>query len=311
MSGAITDVAGIAVGHAQDGERLTGCTVVLSIDGATVGVDVRGLAPATRETDLCRPGTLVQAAHAVLLTGGSAFGLEAATGVMRFLHERGIGFETGILPVPIVPGAAIFDLGIGEAVWPDAEMGYRACEAAGTETVESGNVGAGTGATAGKLLGPQRAMKSGIGTASVRVGDVTVGAIVVVNAMGDVVRPGGVVVAGARNENGDRSDSGGEPSPFGNTTIGVIATDAVLTSEQVNHLASIGHDGLARTIEPAHTLFDGDTLFALATGQVEELPPGGLLALDIAAVSAVEQAVLDAVLSARAAGGLPAASDGM
>jgi L-aminopeptidase/D-esterase-like protein len=190
-------------------------------------------------------------------------------------------------------------------------MGYRACKGASGEALETGNVGAGTGATVGKLLGPRRAMKSGIGSASVRVGDVTVGAVIVVNAMGDVVRPGGTVVAGARKDAGDTggSEPAGDPSPFGNTTIGVIATDAVLTSEQSNHLASVGHDGLARTIEPVHTLYDGDTLFALATGEVEVLEPSGLVALDIATVSAVEQAVLDAVLAARAAGGLPAAFD--
>jgi L-aminopeptidase/D-esterase-like protein len=314
MGGAITDVTGIRVGHAENGEALTGCTVVLCSDGAVVGVDVRGPAPATRETDLCRPGTLVEVAHAVLLTGGSAFGLDAASGIMRYLYERRIGFPTGVVPVPIVPGAAIFDLGVGAVAWPDGEMGYRACASAGDGPVATGNVGAGIGATVGKRRGPQNAMKSGIGTASVRAGEAAVGALMVVNAVGNVIRPDGRIVAGARDESGGFANATGVTGgaaaapPWTNTTIGVIATDATLTPDQANHLASIAHDGLARAIRPAHTLFDGDAIFALATGKGAEMPLGGIQALAEAAAAATEMAVLDAVLSAEPAGGLPAAS---
>ncbi|MDQ3856820.1 MAG: P1 family peptidase [Chloroflexota bacterium] len=317
MRDAITDVLGIGVGHAQDRAVLTGCTVVLCEDGAVAGVDVRGGAPGTRETDLCRPGTLVEQVHAVLLTGGSAFGLDAATGVMRFLRERGVGFDTGVAKVPIVPAAVIFDLGIGAAGWPDADMGYTACASVSTGEVARGCAGAGAGATVGKLLGYERAMKSGLGTASTRVGDATVGALVVVNALGDVVDPEtNEVVAGTRGlESGRRADVlalvTGAPARLAglglNTTIGVVATDAVLTDAQASHLASAAHDGLARTVRPAHTLHDGDTLFALATGKARSDKGPDMLALAVAAVRVVERAVLDAVRSAQPAGGLPVA----
>lgn len=312
MAAGIGDVSGISVGHASDARRLTGCTVILCPEGAVVSVDVRGAAPATRETDLCRPGTLVERAHAIYLGGGSAYGLDAAAGVMRFLREHGIGFETGIMPVPIVPGACLFDLGLGEAAWPDEEMAYRACLEARAGPIAEGCVGAGMGATVGKFLGPDNATKSGIGTSAVLVDGVVVAALVAVNAFGSVVDPGtGAVVAGARD-----TGTGGYVTPEAissalltssreNTTIGVVATDASLTDSLLHHLVTVAHDGLARTIMPAHTLYDGDALFGLATGQATTRP--STIALEVAVVRAVEAAVLRAVLTAEPMGGVPAA----
>ncbi len=316
MSDSITDVTGILVGHAQDLTNLTGCTVVLCPEGATIGADVRGPAPGTRETDLCRPGSLVDEANAVFLTGGSAFGLDAAGGVMRFLWERGQGFDAGVARVPIVPSAVIFDLALGGVAWPDAAMAYEACLGAG-EGVRPGCVGAGTGATVGKVLGPSQATKSGLGTASERTHGLTVGALVVVNAFGDVVSPGADrILAGTRLPSAE-GFAGTEdlllrgidahPTPGTNTTIGVVATDARLSPAEVGYLARIAHDGLARTIRPSHTMLDGDTMFALATGARE--PERGLLtAIAAAATRAVERAVVGAVLSAMPLGGLPSAS---
>jgi L-aminopeptidase/D-esterase-like protein len=316
MHDAITDVAGIEVGHDTDAGALTGCTAVLCRGGAVVGVDVRGAAPGTRETDLCRPGTLVERAHAVVLCGGSAFGLEAASGVARHLADEGIGFDAVVARVPIVPAAVIFDLGLGAPAWPDVEAGRRAAAAASAAPPEQGCVGAGTGATVGKALGPANATKGGIGTASVRAGNATVGALVVVNAGGDVVDPGtGAIVAGARHpETGAFADTvalmhaGADPPPPGRqTTLAVVATDAPLTVEQANHLASVAHDGLARAIRPAHTMFDGDTAFALATGEGPPPAPAQLTRLAVLAVETVERATLKAVLLATPMGGLPAA----
>lgn len=314
MLDAITDVAGIEVGHAQDYATWTGCTAVLCHPSAVVGVSVRGSAPGTRETDLCRPGTLVERADAILLAGGSAFGLEAAAGVVRWLREQGRGFDTGVTRVPIVPGAVIFDLAAGEAAWPDAQMGYDACVAACAGPAAQGCVGAGTGASVGKVLGMARATKSGLGTASVRVGDLTVAALVVVNALGDVVSPDGAILAGPRDpETGQWIETnrlllerGAQTS--GNTTIGVIATDAMLRDTQAHYLAEVAHDGLARSIRPVHTMLDGDALFALATGTVaRDIGVQELLGLHVAAVTAVERAVRNAVTFATPGAGLPAA----
>jgi L-aminopeptidase/D-esterase-like protein len=313
MLDAISDVPGITVGHAQDAANLTGCTVVLAGAGAVVGADVRGLAPGTRETDLCRPGTLVEHAQAVLLTGGSAFGLEAAAGVMRFLRERGLGFDAGGVKVPIVPGAVIFDIGAGQAVWPDAEMGYRACSAATNGRMEQGNVGAGTGATLGRFLGPESTMKGGVGTASRKVGKVTVGAVMVVNAVGNVVDSRtGVFVAGARSRTSgqivgpDAALLGDVPAS--NTVIGVLATDAPLSSVEVNRLATVAHDGLARAVYPVHTLYDGDVIFSLATGAAGDVKVHPVT-MHVAVLDVVERAVLNAVLHARSVPGYPAARD--
>lgn len=308
---AITDVDGILVGHAHDLDGLTGVTAVLAPGGAVVGVSVEGSAPATRETDLCRAGSLVQQAHAVLLAGGSAFGLAAAHGAVRWLEERQIGFRTGEAWVPIVPAAALYDLGLGSAASrPGEAMGYAACEAAATGPVAQGCVGAGTGCTAGKGLGVARATKTGIGTASVKVGDLVVGALVAVNPFGDVFDPdSGQIVAGARHADregfADTTElllKGTARQGFGeNTTIGVVAVGGALSKEGANKVARMAHDGLARTISPIHTMFDGDALFCLATGGAEvDLNVAGT-----AAALAVEWAVLNAIRYASPMGGLP------
>ena len=279
---AITDVPGIRVGHATNSDALTGCTVVLGPkDGAVGGMDQRGGAPGTRETDLLRPLHLVERVNAVLLTGGSAFGLDAAAGAVRWLEERGIGFDTRVAKVPIVPAAVLFDLDVGDAsVRPDAAMGYAACESAAEGPVAEGRVGAGTGCTVGRMLGPGRADRSGIGTASADLGGgLVVGAIVAVNAFGDVVDPrSGEILAGLKTRDGDAfADSLATMKGFvgkqvlrfagrSHTVIGVVATNAKLNKEETNKVAQMAHDGLARAVRPAHTMFDGDTLFALATG---------------------------------------------
>lgn len=322
MHDAITDVAGIEVGHWSDPGALTGCTVVLCRAGAIAGVAVRGAAPGTRETDLCRPGTLIERVHAVVLCGGSAFGLEAASGVARELAELGVGYDARGVTVPIVPAAVIFDLALGAVAWPDVAAGRAAVAAAAGGPVERGCVGAGTGATVGKVLGMEQATKAGIGTASLAAGDgVVVGAVVVANAGGDVVDPAtGAIVAGTRAPDGTGfADAvalirrGFEPPPpVEQTTLAVVATNAPLTVEQANHVASVAHDGLARTVRPVHTMHDGDTVFVLATGAAGAgaSPPDSVAVTRVAvlAVDAVERATLDAVRSATPAGGLPAAS---
>lgn len=305
--GSLTVIAGLKVGHFTDPRRPTGCTVVLCEAGATCGVDVRGAAPGTRETDLLRSENLVEQVHAVLLTGGSAFGLDAAGGVMRWLDERGHGLAVGPARVPIVPAAVLFDLWIGDAtVRPDAAAGHAACCAASTDPPEQGSVGAGAGASVGKLFGIERAMKGGIGTASITVGAVTVAALIAVNATGDVIDPdGGAIVAGTRGADG-RPRSAAQAIARGElpactvagtaTTIGVIATDASLTKPQANKLATMAHDGLARSINPIHTMADGDTLFALATGASGL--PGDMSVLGTLAAEVTARAVLNAVRSA-------------
>jgi len=312
--GAITEVRGIQVGHSTDTRRPTGCSVVLAPQGAVGGVDVRGAAPGTRETDLLDPANTVGVVHAVLLSGGSAWGLAAAGGVMRWLEARGIGLAVGAAPgqrVPIVPGAVLFDLHVGDArIRPDADAGWAACEAAvgkGAALAE-GNVGAGSGAVLGKMFGMEFAMKGGIGHAALCLGGVTVGALVAVNALGDVRDEHGRLLAGARAPGGTtlrdtrRALLAGEP-PLSilagtNTTIGVVATDARLTKAEARRLATAGHDGLARAINPVHTQSDGDTLFALGTGQAEA-PSPGLNVLATLAAEAVARASVNAVRAAR------------
>lgn len=320
----LTDVPGIEVGHAQDDEALTGCTVILCRHGAVAGVDQRGGAPGTRETDLLNPVNLVERIHAILLTGGSAFGLDAAGGVMRFLEEHGIGFNTFVARIPIVPAAVIFDLSLGRADRrPDAEMGYRAASAASRKPVEEGNVGAGCGASVGKILGLQGAMKAGLGSAAIYLsGGIVIGALMVVNAFGDVIDPNtGSILAGARaTQIGPFSF--GQPGTFvntlelmktfagrailglatrQNTVIGVVATNARLTKAEATRVAQMAQDGIARTIRPAHTLLDGDTLFALSTGNKHaDVSVIGALAAEV-----VAEAILRAVRKARSAGGLP------
>ena len=330
LTDSICDVAGLAVGHFTHPARPTGCSVVLCPQGAVCGVDVRGGAPGTRETDLLKPDNLVEQVHAVLLAGGSAYGLDAAGGVMRWLEERGHGFSVGTsrahdpagqpIRVPIVPAAVLFDLWLGDArIRPDAAAGYAACEAASTVRPAQGNVGAGAGATLGKLYGIERAMKGGIGSASMRVAGVTVAALVAVNASGDVFDPAsGELVAGARNSAGGhsmintmaalmRGELPARMTAGMATTIGVVATDALLDKPQANKIATMAHDGLARTINPVHTLADGDTLFALATGasgRRADLTLIGALAAEVTA-----RAVLAAVHHASGLPGVPAARD--
>ena len=326
MHNSITDIDGILVGHYTDAENKTGCTVILCPpDGAVGGVDVRGPAPATRETDLLRPGHLVERVNAVLLTGGSAFGLDAAAGVMHFLEEKNIGYETGVARVPIVPAAAIFDLAVGSAkARPNADAGYRACVAATSGAVAEGRVGAGTGASVGHLLGPQFASPGGLGAASQSIGKgVIVGALVVVNAFGDVVDPRtGEILAGARKpvvgvrtlssllrrktteipatdesvrwlNSASAIKSGIAQTALArtHTTIGVVATNAALTKEQVNLVAMMAHDGFARAIRPAHTLYDGDALFVLSAGKKD----GDVSAIGHTAAEVVAEAIVRAV----------------
>ncbi|MGH2495165.1 MAG: P1 family peptidase [Ktedonobacteraceae bacterium] len=308
----ITDIPGIRVGHDTNLEAGTGCTVILCDTPATGGVDVRGGAPATRETDLLRPMNLVEGINAIVLTGGSAFGLDAASGVMRYLEERGIGHDTGVARVPIVPAAAIFDLAFGSAsIRPDAASGYRACEQASGDAVEQGTIGAGTGATVGKMAGPAFMMKGGLGSASMQLADGSiVGAVVVVNALGDIIDPQTQkTIAGARNPDGHGFLAA---NPFGNTTIAVVATSAALTREQANKMAQMAHDGMAQTIRPAHTMFDGDTVFALALGPTsQQLHDSPLAAIHISAIGAaaaatLARAIVKAVRNATPLHGVPA-----
>ena len=330
--GAITDIAGLKVGHFTDSRRPTGCTVLLCEAGVVAGVDVRGAAPGTRETDLLHPLATIEVVHAVLLTGGSAFGLAAADGVMRWLEAQGHGVAVGPVRIPIVPAAVLFDLWLGDAgIRPDAAAGFAACQAASSAAPAQGSVGAGAGASVGKLFGIQHAMKGGIGSASIKVGSITVGALVAVNAIGDVVNPAnGQVVAGARSADGARPlgilqalCAGQLPAALMEgmaTTIGIVATDARLTKAQTNKLAAMAHAGLARSINPVHTASDGDALFALATGGrgsgsgKAAVSPAQLSLLGALAAEVTARAVLNAV---RAATGLaqpglpllPSASD--
>ncbi|MGI6367579.1 MAG: P1 family peptidase [Anaerolineae bacterium] len=312
--GSLTDVTGIRVGHAQDEHSLTGCSAILCpAEGAVAGGVVRGYAPGTRETALLQPGMLVGRVHAILLTGGSAFGLAAADGVMRYLEEHGVGYDTGVARVPIVPAAVLFDLNVGDAlVRPTAAMGYEAAQAASAHAVLQGNVGAGTGATVGKFAGPHWAMKGGLGMASLQQEGVVVAALIAVNALGNISDPEtGQVLAGARGPDGAgwarvlASVDGGPKASPGNTVIGVLATNASLDGPAATRLAHAGHDGLARAIQPAHTLYDGDTLFALSVGSATANP----VMIDALATAAVERAVANAVLEAQAVAGFPAARD--
>lgn len=317
-----TFLPGIRIGHAQDQEALTGCTVILCESGAVGGVDQRGGAPGTRETDALHPMHLVQQVHAVVLSGGSAFGLDAAGGAVRYLEEKGIGFDVGVARVPIVPSAILFDLGIGGSdVRPGKEMGYRACQNSSESWPQEGNVGAGTGATVGKILGMGQAMKAGLGCVRIDVGrDLIVSALAVVNALGDVIDPeSGTIIAGARAleaEGPSRfantlavmraifSSGAGFGAPS-NTVIGVVATNAKLNKEQANKTAQMAQDGLARAIRPAHTMHDGDTIFALSLGEVQ----ADVNLVGAFAAEAFARAIVRAVETATPAGGIPSAGD--
>ncbi len=317
----ITSVPGIRVGHHTDRRNATGCTVVLCEDGAVGGVDVRGSAPGTRETDLLSPTATVDRVHGILLSGGSAFGLAAATGVMEYLEGRGVGIEFGDSRIPIVPAAILFDLGLVTGrVRPGAEEGRAACEAASADRVDEGSVGAGAGATVGKLLGRDRAVKGGVGTASIHLGGgLEVGAIVAVNAIGGVTDPEtSEIVAGPLDEDDltmldsmalitapDFEDARVRPGE--NTTIGVVATNAELTKAQANKLASAAHDGLAMAVRPAHLMGDGDTMFALATGGFG--PQASMNRLCAAAAACVGRAIVRAIVKAKGIGGVSGVSE--
>ena len=318
MNQTITAVAGIEAGHYTDLEHATGCTVFLCRDGAVGGVDVRGGSPGTRETDLLRPVHRVEQVHAIVLSGGSAFGLDAASGVAAYLESQGIGFKVGPVVVPIVPSAILFDLGLITAdVRPGPEEGRSACLAATNAPMTEGSVGAGTGATIAKLGGPARALKGGIGSAAITLASgQTVAAAVAVNALGGVWDyTSGKLLAGPRRAGGGFDDpvamllEGMSDPPDGpvNTTIGLVATDAQITKEDANYLARVSHDGLALTIRPCHTVQDGDTMFALATGKNRS--SADLTALGAAAVEATAQAVLRAVRQATGLGGIPSISE--
>ena len=317
-AGSITDVEGIRVGHFTDTRRPTGVTALIFEKGATAGVDVRGSAPGTSETDLLNPVHSNHEIHGITLAGGSGFGLVAASGVVRYLEEKGIGIRFGGFLIPIVPAAIIFDLPVGDGkIRPDAEAGYQAAKAASAGKVQEGNVGVGAGATVGKAFGFNRATKTGLGTASLKIGDtgVVVGAIVAVNALGDVINPNTAkIVAGARADDGKSfldtaaKIRGGygvlePPKPLTNTTVGVVATNAALDKTQLTKVAQMAHDGLARTISPIHTLYDGDTLFAVSTAALTAKVNHG--AIGAIAADVLATAVLRAVTQATQAAGLP------
>jgi L-aminopeptidase/D-esterase-like protein len=318
--GGITDVQGIKVGHFTESRRPTGCTVLIFENGATAGVDVRGAAPGTRETDLLNPVNSVQKIQAILLTGGSAYGLDAATGVMRYLEEHKLGLSVGSNIVPIVPAAVLFDLPVGDGkIRPNAESGYKACQAASTGMVAEGNVGAGAGATVGKMFGMKAAMKSGIGTAGIRVGDtgIIVGAIIAVNSVGDVYDPKTAkIIAGARKPDGSgfidtiaemRAGRLGEAPIGAHTAIGVVATNVAFDKSQITKIAQMAHDGLARCVNPVHTPSDGDTIFAIASGAISARADHG--AIGALAAEAISEAIVRAITNARAIPGLPAYLD--
>ena len=321
--GSVVEAGSVRVGHFTDSRRPTGCTVVLfDGGGAVAGVDVRGSAPGTREADLLNPINTVQRVNAILLSGGSAFGLNAAAGVMQYLEEHGQGYRVGGSVVPIVPAAILFDLNVGDGkIRPDRQSGYSACQAASDSHVAQGNVGAGAGATVGKLFGAKNAMKSGLGTASVRVGpELIVGAIVAVNAVGDVrdYRTGKILAGARMPDNSGCSDSmarilkgdtldRSEARPGAHTTIGIVVTNATLTKAEAAKIAQMAHDGLARTINPVHTGADGDTVFAAATGTAN-------IRSDITTIGSVgaevmARAINNAVLSATGIPGYPAWRD--
>lgn len=328
MSSGITDISGIKVGHASDFEGITGCTVVLCEQGAVAGVDQRGGGPGTREIALLDPVNHVDKVHAIVLAGGSAFGLDAASGVMRYLEDQKIGYQTGVARVPIVPSAILFDLGIGDPkARPDAQMGYTACQNASSQPPEQGSIGAGTGATVGKMLGIQQGIKSGIGTANIEIGGgVTVGALVAVNAIGDVIDPStGKIVAGARPIRKGPIKIGGEGffadsltlmgsmvgrsllsmADRANTVIGVVATNAAFDKSGATKIAQMAQNGVVRCVRPANTMHDGDTMFALSLGKKK----ANINIVGAYAAQAVQIAILNAVSHATGLGGIPAIAD--
>ena len=322
LNNTLTDVPGIRVGHQTHLAGATGCTVVICPAGTVGGVDQRGGAPGTRETDLLRPLHVVEIVNAIVLAGGSAYGLAAADGAMRYLEEKGIAYKSGLgFLVPIVPAAIVFDLAIGEpGIRPDAAMGYAACEAATSDPVVQGTVGAGTGCRIGAMMGNEFATKGGVGSASVDLGDgLMVAALMVVNAVGDVVAEDGHIIAGLRQPpdgstfadmmNSMKAMARMVETPnvpaAQNTVIGVVATNARLNKDETNKVAQMAHDGLARAVRPAHTMFDGDTIFALSTGQI----PANVNAIGAYAAEVVAQAIRNAVSAATSLGGVRGVRD--
>ncbi|HET7478891.1 MAG TPA: P1 family peptidase [Rubrobacteraceae bacterium] len=314
MSGNLCDVPGVLVGHATDTAGLTGCTAVLFDRPAVVGVDVRGSSPGTRETDRLGPIGAVRPTHALLLTGGSAFGLAAAEGVVRFLEERGVGLDIGVAKIPLVSAAVLFDLVVGSpTARPDAPMGYLAASSAVNGAFAEGSVGAGTGATVGKVLGMDRAMKGGVGSASVRLDDgLVVAALAAVNAFGDVRDEGGSIVAGPRLDDGTLGDTlkllpeAAARMRWGeNTTLGIVATNAALTKPRATKVAQMAHDGLARAVYPVHTTVDGDVVFAASVGEVEAVPD----VVGAWGAHVMQEAILRAVREAEGVAGIPSVKD--
>lgn len=314
--GYLTDVEGIMVGHSQSEEGITGVSVIICKEGATGGVDVRGSAPGTRETDLFKAEKMVDKVHAVVLSGGSAFGLDASSGVMSYLEEKDVGFDVGVTKVPIVASAVIFDLDIGNhRIRPDFKMGYQAARNATIKATLQGNIGCGRGATIGKILGPDYAMKSGLGSASVKVGELVVSAMVVVNSFGDIYDPSNnQQIAGVYDYKQkellntiDLMKEENKELTFAlkNTTIGVVATNANLTKAQANKVSQIAHNGFARTISPVHTMVDGDTIFTMATNKLE----ADINLVGILAAEAMSKAIINAVHSAESIAGLKAYTD--
>lgn len=316
MNQTLTAIDGIRVGHAQDSEQgITGCTVILCPPNTIGGIDQRGGAPGTRESDLLRPMHMIQHIHALFLAGGSAFGLAVGDGVMHYLEEQGVGYETAGGRVPIVPGAILYDLDMGDPqIRPDAAMGYQACQLASSDPVQEGSVGAGTGARIGGFLGKPFATKGGIGSACIELeGGLKVAALFAVNAVGDVLDEQGQILAGVRQPPEGKTFANAleffklqaQMTTSSNTVIGVVATNAKLTKEEVNKMAQMAHDGLARAIRPAHTLFDGDTIFALATGQVE----GNAGVIGAFGAEVTSEAIRRAVRAATSLGDVPAIRD--
>ncbi len=303
----ILDVKGLKVGQAQDNEALTGCTVVICEEGATCGVDVRGSAPGTRETDLLDPINMVQKVHAVVLSGGSAFGLESTCGVSKYLEEKNIGFDSGVCKVPIVTGAVLFDLVVGDhKVRPDKEMGYKACLQASETELKQGNYGAGCGATVGKIKGPEYLMKGGIGSHSIKLDNgIVVAALIAVNAFGDIYEDG-KVIAGVLNDDKTQLLNTYEIMKKGfikggfsinNTTIGIVVTNANLTKAQCKKISQMAHDGYAKSIFPIHTPHDGDTIFTMATGEIDV--DNDVTLLGSLATEVVQESIIKAIKNAQ------------
>ncbi len=300
----ILDVKGLKVGQVQDEDGLTGCTVVICEEGAVCGVDVRGSAPGTRETDLLDPINMIQKVHAVVLSGGSAFGLESTCGVSQYLEERNIGFDIGVAKVPIVVGAVLFDLAAGDPKCrPDKKMGYKACEMASDTVLKQGNYGAGCGATVGKIKGPEYAMKGGIGSYSIKLDNgLVVSALIAVNAFGDVYEDGNVIAGVLDNTKTKVLNSyelmkqGVNKGGFSidNTTIGIVATNAKLDKAGCKKISQMAHDGYARAIFPIHTPHDGDTIFTMATGEIET----DITLLGSIAAEVVEKSIVNAIKNA-------------